>query len=337
MNKLIGFYSNQLSVRGTEVAMYDYAHYNETLLGNKSLIFYNSDSPFNDSVSVQKFTNRFPVVALTGAFPQNSGSVNGPMVSRLLDLEIEKRKVDALYLIKCGYKKDGILPTACKTLVHCISTPPPSEKHGDVYAYGSYWLSEYCSNGTIPAVPYMVDLPEVSDDLRLQLGIPQSAVVFGRNGGADTFDIHWAKQVVAEVTHSREDVYFLFQNTDKFYDHPRIIHLPMNADLEYKVKFINSCDAMIHARDIGESFGLSCAEFSIRNKQIITWYGSKERNHIYILGDRGIYYNTPQDLYNILMTFQKPNPLDNFNCYQDYTPEIVMKVFNNVYLKQGDS
>ena len=34
----IAFHSNQLCIRGTEVALFDYAHYNETILGNKSYI-----------------------------------------------------------------------------------------------------------------------------------------------------------------------------------------------------------------------------------------------------------------------------------------------------------
>lgn len=330
--KTIGFYSSQLCVRGTEVAIYDYAHYNETILGNKSVIFHNGDSPNNDVLTVKKFSDRFPVIPLVGGFLPNSRIADGAIVSELLNKEIKRAGVDALYIIKCGYKSDGILPTACKTLIHCIGTSPPSEKHGDVYAYGSYWLSEHCSNGAIPAVPYMVDLPEVSDDLRLELGIPENAIVFGRNGGADSFDIYWAKQVVAFVTQNRNDVYFLFQNTDKFYDHPRIIHLPSNPNLDYKVKFINTCDAMIHAREIGESFGLSCGEFSIRNKPVITWYGSQERNHIYILGDRGIYYNNPQELFDILMSFQKQNPCQDFNCYREYSPERVMKTFKSVFL-----
>ena len=32
----IGFYTEQLDVRGTCVAIYDYAHYNEVLLNNDS-------------------------------------------------------------------------------------------------------------------------------------------------------------------------------------------------------------------------------------------------------------------------------------------------------------
>ena len=32
------FHSNQLSERGTEIALFDYAHFNETMLNNKSFI-----------------------------------------------------------------------------------------------------------------------------------------------------------------------------------------------------------------------------------------------------------------------------------------------------------
>ena len=32
--KKIAFHSNQLGIRGTEVALYDYAHFNETILKN---------------------------------------------------------------------------------------------------------------------------------------------------------------------------------------------------------------------------------------------------------------------------------------------------------------
>ena len=32
------FIENHLNVRGTTLALYDYAHFNETILGNKSII-----------------------------------------------------------------------------------------------------------------------------------------------------------------------------------------------------------------------------------------------------------------------------------------------------------
>jgi hypothetical protein len=103
----------------------------------------------------------------------------------------------------------------------------------------------------------------------------------------------------------------------------------------FKTKFINSCDAMLHARIVGESFVLSCGEFSIKNKQVITWLGSPEKNHHYILGDRGIYYRNSLDLYNILMQFVKPHPSIDYNCYREYSPGKIMKIFDEVFLRQA--
>ena len=34
----IAFHSNQLGLRGTEIALFDYAYYNRELLGNESII-----------------------------------------------------------------------------------------------------------------------------------------------------------------------------------------------------------------------------------------------------------------------------------------------------------
>ena len=56
--KTVLFHSNQLGIRGTEVALYDYALYNETLLGNKSYILSNTNS---DLSALKKFTNKFEV------------------------------------------------------------------------------------------------------------------------------------------------------------------------------------------------------------------------------------------------------------------------------------
>jgi hypothetical protein len=40
--KIVGFHSNELNERGTNVAMFDYAKYNEEILGNKSYILSNA-------------------------------------------------------------------------------------------------------------------------------------------------------------------------------------------------------------------------------------------------------------------------------------------------------
>lgn len=123
----------------------------------------------------------------------------------------------------------------------------------------------------IPVVPHIVHLPDVEEDMREHLGIPKKSLVFGRTGGLDTWSVPYANQVVYDVLNRRKDVFFLFQNTAIPFKHERLIAIPTSSDITYKTKFINTCDAMIHARVEGESFGLACAEFSLRNKPVITW------------------------------------------------------------------
>ena len=62
----IAFLSNHLSLRGTEIAMYDYAHYNETILHNTSIIITRPYTQVKHSIDTNeeaygKFINRFPV------------------------------------------------------------------------------------------------------------------------------------------------------------------------------------------------------------------------------------------------------------------------------------
>lgn len=108
----------------------------------------------------------------------------------------------------------------------------------------------------------MIYLDDTAESLRKELHIPKNAIVFGRHGGNDTFDMDFVKQAVIKTVMNK-NIWFLFLNTDPFFSHKRIIYLPATADLKYKTKFINTCDAMIHGRYHGETFGLACGEFSI--------------------------------------------------------------------------
>ena len=57
----VGFHQPHLCLRGTTVAMYDYAYYNQEILGNKSVVFYcedlPDDFPQNDPSVIEKFRN----------------------------------------------------------------------------------------------------------------------------------------------------------------------------------------------------------------------------------------------------------------------------------------
>ena len=121
-------------------------------------------------------------------------------------------------------------------------------------------------------------------------------------------------------------------NTDRFYDHPRIMYLNGTTNMEYKRKFINTSDACLHARYEGESFGLTCGEFATAGKPVITYSGSRERNHINILGDKCVLYNDYESLHKILSGFTKSSYNMDSNRYFEYSPENIMKIFNQVCL-----
>jgi glycosyltransferase involved in cell wall biosynthesis len=314
----IAFHDNSLSLRGTTVAIYDWAFWLREYLELEPIIMYDTQHPANNNGVVNKFQKQFPVF----------GYSNVSQIDEIL----EKNECDFFFMEKSG-KPDGVISTVCKNLVNAISVCDESHIHGDVFAMGSKWLSKI-TNYKIPYVPYIVHLPDEQENMRNELGIPEDALVLGRNGGWETFDLSFVKETIIEIINQRSDLWFVFQFTEPFYKHERIIYLEGTPDLNQKVKFINTCDAMIHARYIGESFGLSCAEFSIRNKPIITYYNSPERNHIDILGERGIYYENKNDIFHILKNLDKNqiNQLE-WNCYQDYSPENVVQKFKEVYLK----
>ena len=317
--KTIGFDAGLMSLRGTHVAIFDYALQNQKILGNESIVFYDRRSELVQPAVFQKFHNEFDLI------PYDQFSDLNPIVDRGV--------IDAMYLIKSGERDDYMLP-GVPNLIHAVFPQKVSEMHGDIYAYVSEWLSEECSNGKIPFVPHIIDLPITGSSLNRDLGIPDGALVFGCYGGSDSFNLHFVKQVIADLVDKNPQIYFLFMNIDHFIDHPQVIFLPGNSDPIFKSSFINTCDAMIHARGIGESFGLACGEFSMHNKPVITYALSPQRNHIDVLGSKAILYKGPKDLSEIFLNFDKQTiQKQNWDCYsQDFSPAAVMKKFQSVFL-----
>ena len=58
------------------------------------------------------------------------------------------------------------------------------------------------------------------------------------------------------------------------------------------MRFFATCDAMLHAREEGETFGMAVAEFSLRNKPVITYNGSGQYDnaHVRMLGSKALLY-----------------------------------------------
>lgn len=320
----IAFFIRHFTERGTEIAAYDYASYNETILNNKSYIICFSEKKQNsmgfppERHSYEKFKLRFPIIEIDDI--------------RNMKTVIEEYNLSFFYTQTHG--GDDIYEFGnkdiwgdCKTIKHCVFNTRCPES--DFYIS----ISEYLNtrfNTNIPVIPYIVDSPRCDDNLRKELNIPEDAIVFGRHGGMGTFDIHMAHEAIREILQMNTNIYFLFMNTQRFHNHPRIIYLDRNIDLIYKVKFINTCDAMIHARSDGETFGLAVAEFSIKNKPVITCrHGDLE--HIKILGDKAIVYSSKGELVNIFNSIQSITATrSNWNAYTLYTPEYVMSLFKTL-------
>lgn len=318
----IGFFVRHFGERGTETSVYDYAHYNEIILKNKSYILcltQESQAQVGlplDRFSYDKFKSRFEIIELTSF-------VNMPTI-------IKKFNLSFFYTQAWGgedfyeFNKYPIW-SPCKTIKHCVFST--DFKEGDFYISISDYVNENCKTN-YPVIPYIVERPNNKEDLRNTLNIPIDATIFGRHGGLDTFNLDFAHLAIKEFLETTLNTYFIFMNTKKFYEHPRIIYLEKSIDSVLKEKFVNTCDAMIHARSDGETFGHSIAEFSIRNKPIITCpIGALE--HIKILGDKAIIYRSQTELVHIFKNIKMiKNSKLNWNAYEKYTPEYVMNLFN---------
>ena len=329
----VAFFIRHFNERGTEVAIFDYAKYNEDILNNKSyIVCFTQNTQRNigfpvERYSYDKFKVRFPIIE----------------INDFNDMEtiIKEYNLSFFYTLVYGdydkiYKfNNKTIWNNCKTIKHCVFDTRYKEGEGDFYISISNYLNEK-NNTSIPVIPHIVDLPNSDENLRNELGISSDAIVYGRYGGKDEFNINIAHKAIIEyleLDNGNGNVYFLFMNTNKFYEHPRIIYLDRNVDLNYKVKFINTCDVMLHARQMGETFGLSIAEFSIKNKPIITCKCG-DLEHIKILGEKAIHYNSKENLLDIFKNIKTIiNSRQDWNCYKLYNPSYVMNLFEEIIFK----
>ena len=337
----IGFYATQLSERGTEVALYDYADFAETVLGATSYVLYNETHEGNVPSVRAKFVSRFGDRCIGIDYPIDlDPKLTGGGVLR-------REGITFLYVLKIGPEAaggprlDGFEGSGVRTLVHAVFDG--RSPHGDSFARISP-----CVPGIAPVVPHIVrSRAAEGSDLRQALGIPAHATVFGRHGGRDTFDIGFARDAVVDVARAKPDsVYFVFLNTARLEgaeELPNILHLdePLIDD-EAKSDFIRSCDAMIHARSRGETFGLACMEFAAHNRPVLTSSehtdGGVARFHVDVLGPSALLYRDKETLLEMLLTFDRDATLrKGIGSYWKqptlaFEPHRVMRTFRSVFL-----
>ena len=251
--------------------------------------------------------------------------------------QCSKEILDRKYFYNtCGGKPNSTtLVKNSKNLIHAVFNIEP---FGDIYSAISDYIIKKSKFPYLEAIPYMIDLPYNINNMRKQLNIPSDYFVIGRYGGLEQFDIKITHDAIKHIlNNNHNNLFFLFVNTNKFYEHPRIMYLDKIIEPELKVSFINTCDCMIHARSDGETFGLAIAEFSTLNKPIITCRSPVDNCHIDILGNNAIIYESEESLINILNNIQTiTNSRTDWNMYKEYTPLNVMKKFHKVFLPEEE-
>jgi hypothetical protein len=306
-----------MSLRGSENALWDYANFNETILGNCSLICHPAELENVENPTFAKWKTRFPLI---------------PYRTRAdLSSKLKKRGVDILYQIKPG-PFDGFVILGVKNCIHSMFLS--DEFHGDSFAYVSRWASRVMTGKEDSFVPHYVPKLESKENLRQELNIPSEAKVFGRHGGWDTFNIPFAGKTVVQHARQNPSDHFVFLNTEPIRgteNMANVHYLAATVDPEEKARFFATCDAMLHARLHGETFGLAVGEFAVLGKPVITFAESREKSHLEMLGEKALVYRNLEEASKILREF---NPhISSGTEYEIYSdPKWVMEMFRKTFL-----
>ncbi len=297
--------------------MLDYARLNRSVLGNQSLICLPDNPEFVGHPILKKWQEEFAILLYRSKHE--------------LGRKLEKEGVQVLYLTKPG-PWDGFLVPGVKNCVHAQFLC--DEFHGDAYAYLSPWMSRVMTGQEDSYVPFFVPKLQSKENLRNRLKIPATARVFGRHGGWDTFNIPFVRATVAEHARRHPEDHFVFLNTEPIHGTQglaNVHYLAATVDAGEKAGFLATCDAMLHARWHGETFGLAVAEFAVLGKPVITFGGSRERAHLEMLGGAATVYHDSAQLRRILHDFLPAQNLKTvYSVFSN--PDEVMRLFRGVFL-----
>lgn len=286
----VAFHNPNVSIRGAFAAMVDYAELNKNILGNESKLFVRRSRAAPHFADWPVLTRGLPVV----------------MYETLEELGREVRRFQADFFYEISPGSPHALPrTGCPVGIHAIF--PHSEFFGDRFRYVSPWLARVMTGRPDGFVPHLVRKYESRESLRPELGIPPEAKVFGRHGGADTFNISFVHRAVVRHARRHPRDHFVFLNTERIVGTEalkNVHYLPPTTDSVQKGRFLATCDAMLHARLHGETFGLAVGEFAVLGKPVITYGESRERAHLEMLGPGAIPYHDAVELSRMLESYQ---------------------------------
>ena len=351
--------------RGCTWSTYDYAHYTEEILQLRSVILYprmlrakDKSTTTNNGVAeggLVRFETRFGGRAVP--YGDEDESIIG---GASLITAAQSQNCSLLYMLKFGLKRTEpnfpeSFPENIPTAIHAVFR---YEKHGTYYASLNQNIPYYpplncgltemdrCEDAQvlhyiIPATRVGLSSFTYSLSLREELGIPADAFVVCNHGGRGSFDIEIAANAVNILLtkYNSSALQFLFLGTLFYQNQTTALHfLPQVSSPASKERFFEACDCMLHGRTVGETFGIAVAEFSIRNKPVLTWTGEEtmhaaNKEHIRILGRKGHYYSSSEDIVRIISEWIDYGiPARDYNAHKEFSPEIVMQEFNRLFL-----
>jgi hypothetical protein len=323
------FHSDGISERGTTTSIIGYM--SALLDEGHEITWVTQDVSINDAEVINRYSNMF----------------NIEVYKNFREFHISaKHKYDWAYFMKKG-ENDGKIIEGVPSSIHSVFKY--YQPHGDVYAYISKWLANSSASLAIPLlptkvknripnpavrlpwVPYGVDLPNPTQSLRSEWGIPEEAKLILRYGGRETFDIPWVlEEVIWQLTNCK-DFYFVGVNTEKFTSHPRAIFLPTVYSNIEKANMLSSADVVLHGRLQGESFGMVILEAMQAGKEVLSWNGGWDRNHVKLLAPESLYRNQ-KDLRRKLSSGQTDRTISlNLAKANEYRISSVMPRFKKVF------
>jgi len=298
-----------------------------------------SESPDNHPLVVSNFERNFRII------PYKDFSY--------LD-SIATRQFDVGYFLKSG-AIDGHRFSRIPSGVHAVFKH--FEPHGNSYAYVSEWLRDemqrkckslrsseklkivlkggnLMNHQDLDFVPHCVDLPKPNEDLRKAWGVPKDAYLGIRLGGYDKFDISWVQKAVPTMLESISDLFFVFINTKQFVNHPRVIFLPEIVDVQQKVNAICSANFFLHARAMGESFGLAILEAMRCKIPVFAWAGGRDLNHTHLLTSESLYKDADDLCRKVLAGSSSAQVEKNYIKSMEFTKDQVMGKFEKVFVRK---
>jgi len=348
-------HENTVSERGTSTSVLEYARALQDHAGiDISLAFRSSES--HNARIVDLWRSEFQTLEYRDMHD--------------LERQASRFGADFLYAQKSGRVNSTYLG-GVRLLVHAVFQE--YEPHGDSYAYISDWLAQAVQknlklrmryeiglsrNGSslskirqrnlpspppfptpvdfrkFKAVPYIVRKLSAQSDFRLPLGIPQDAFVLGSLSGSTQFDIPFVRDWIPKYLSMSSQHYFLCPNIMPFLDHPRAIFLPKILEEQAKADYLMCLDAMIHARQMGESFGMALCEALSVGKPVLSWNGGHDQNHVQILRDTNWLYQNQSDLERAVIELRDNNAdyvPEAQSLVEQYTPTRVVQRFRDVF------